>query len=65
MSKLERIEKIGNWIVFAYLVTISILALMSKITYGHGLGDLLFFILSSALAIIHLLILVIFIHARR
>ena len=65
MNKLDRIGKIVNWTVFVYLVIISILALLSKITYGHGLGDITFFILSSAFAIIHLLILVIYIHARR
>lgn len=65
MDKLERIEKIVNWIVFAYLLGIIILTWMGKLTYGHGLGDLIFFFMSMAFAIIHLLILVIFIHARR
>lgn len=65
MNKLDQIGKIINWAVFAYLILISVLTLTSKITYGHGLGDLIFLILSSAFAIIHLLILVIFIHARQ
>ena len=65
MNKLDRIGKIINWAVFAYLILISILTLTSKITYGHGLGDVIFLILSSAFALFHLLILAMLIHAKQ
>lgn len=55
MDKLKRIRKIINWIVFAYLIGIIILTWIGKLTYGHGLGDLIFFFMSVAFAIIHLL----------
>lgn len=65
MNKLDRIGKLVNWIVFAYLLGISILPWMGRLRYGNGLGDVYFVILTSGFTIIHLLILVIFIHARR
>lgn len=65
MNRLNRIGKIVNWIVFAYLLGISVLPWMGGLTYGEGMGDVIFIILSSGFTITHLLILVIFIYARR
>jgi hypothetical protein len=65
MNKLDRIGKWINWIVFAYLLGISVLPWMGKLSYGAGMGDVIFIILTSAFTITHFLILVIFIHARR
>ena len=45
-----------NWLILVYLISIVILAINGKITFGHGLGDL-FYILGISLGILAQLIL--------
>ncbi len=65
MNKLDRIGKIANWIVFAYLLGISIVPWTGKLRYGASLGDVVFIFFTAGFALTHLFILIIFIHARR
>ncbi len=65
MKTVDRIGKIVNWIVLAYLIGITILSWIGKITYGYGLGDLFYVFPSSALTLVHLIVILALIYRKR
>lgn len=44
-----------NWIIFSYLVLVTLLALTGKLAFGHGLGDLFYLIASGVFAVSQLI----------
>ena len=65
METADRIGRIVNWIVLAYLIGITILSWIGKIAYGHGLGDFFYVFQSSALALVHSIVMIAFIHRKQ
>lgn len=55
MSTSTYFSKILNWVSLGIELFLLILALLSKISYGHGLGNLLFMGLNALFLVIHLL----------
>ena len=53
-----------NWLIFGYLLLVTILTSISKITYGYGLGDLFYFFVCS-LFVISQLAVTIFIYRKQ
>ncbi len=60
-----RIAKTYNWIVFGYLSLVTLLTFNGNIAYGHGLGDLVYFILSGILALTQLTVTLVIYHKQK
>ena len=60
-----KIAKTYNWIVLIYLLIVAVLTFNSNITYGHGIGDLIYLIVLGVLVILQLIITIIIYREQR
>ncbi len=51
-----RSHKVFNWIIVLYFVLVIIFILLGRIAFGHGMGDLLYLLITGSTVVIQLTI---------
>jgi uncharacterized membrane protein YkvI len=64
MDKIKKVVRIINWIIFFYLIGITLLVILGALSYGRGLEDLFYILGTFASALVHLMILLSYIYQK-
>ena len=64
MIFLRKVARLLNWILFLYLLIIAILLLNGNVTFGYGLGDILY-LFALGIAVLLYLTLILFFKQKR
>ena len=64
MLTITKILRLINWILLLYLSTVIILALNGNVTFGYGLGDLIFIVILVIVTMLYLILILCFKQAR-